>query len=234
MTNSDYTAICLLIDRSGSMKAIQKATEDSVNEFVAAQAARSDRTTIRIVQFDAPADGFRAEFRATGDWYLVHCLSVPAADVPPFELHPRGMTALYDAMCRAIDEFGGELGALPEAERPGTVIFAVMTDGQENASSASSLDVKLRVEHQTKTYGWQFMYLGANQDAVLEGKKIGIRANSSITYDSTDGNTRAVYESFGVAVAAASAGGEGSFTDEDRQRARSGKGGDPTRPASRP
>jgi len=218
MTKPDYTGICLLVDRSGSMRAIQGATEDSINEFIAAQVARPGWTSIRIVQFDAPMEG-----RHSDDWYLVHCPSVPATDVPRFELHPRGMTALYDAMCRAIDEFGAELGALPEDQRPSTVIFAVMTDGQENSSKASSLDVKERVDHQIGAYRWQFMYLGANQDAVLEGAKMGVPMASSITYDSTDGNTRSVVESFTVAVGAAATGKSAAFTEEDRKRARSGK-----------
>lgn len=234
--NPDYTAICLLIDRSGSMHSIKDATQDSINEFVAAQAARTGRTTVRIVQFDAPDFG---GFNLLGgadtrdDWYLMHCASVPAADVPEFTLEPRGMTALYDAMIRAIDEFGAELGALPEDQRPSTVIFAVMTDGQENASKAPSLDVKQRVEHQTGAYRWQFVYLGANQDAVSEGKKMGIHANSSITYNATDGNTRAVVGSLGAYTAAAAGGQSASFTDDDRERARSGKTSNQTRSAPR-
>jgi hypothetical protein len=216
MTDPTYTAICLLVDRSGSMETIQVAAEDSINEFVGEQRGLSGRTTVRIVQFDAPSDTSLGEGT---NWYLAHCPSIDPALIEPFRLYPRGRTALYDAMIKGIDEFGAELAELAERHRPSTVIFAVLTDGKENASAALAGDVSTRVLRQQTDYGWRFVYLGANQDAILEGEKMGIPRHSSITYAATDRGTHAVTESMSDYVASAAAGGVAAFTDADRKRA---------------
>jgi hypothetical protein len=218
MTDPKYAAIFFLVDRSGSMHAILEAAQDSINEFVAAQNERPGRTTITIVQFDAPPD-YEDGPRRGDDWYLRHCPSLDPALVPPFRLYPRGRTALYDAMVRGIDEFGAELAALPERDRPGTVVFAALTDGKENASGAVAADVSARVTRQRDDYGWQFVYLAANQDAILEGGRMGIPASSSITYTASSAGTHAVTESMGDFVASAAAGERAAFTDDDRKRA---------------
>lgn len=108
MTATDYTAICLLIDRSGSMASIKDATEEAINGFIHEQGAGAGRRTVSITTFDSAAPE------------LV-CPSTPADVVPPFVLHPRGSTALLDAMATTMTAFGAELTALPEDERPGHV-----------------------------------------------------------------------------------------------------------------
>ena len=76
-----------------------------------------------------------------------------------------------------------ELAALPEDERPGTVLVAVFTDGHENSSvEANGALVKALVERQQGKWGWQFTYLGANQDAVLTAGGLGIKAEDALTY----------------------------------------------------
>jgi hypothetical protein len=220
MTDPTRTAICLLIDRSGSMQLNLKVTQDVIDEYVQAQAAAPGQVTVRIVQFDAPDAWMGKEEAPAGDWYLVHCPSTPAKDVPPFLLQPRGMTALYDAVVITVDEFGAELGALPENERPGTVVLAILTDGEENASTRyNNLDVKARITHQIDAYRWHVVYLGANQDAVLEGAKMGIPMASSITYDATEDGVESAGEALQGYTAVASAGGPAAFTDYDRERA---------------
>jgi hypothetical protein len=75
------------------------------------------------------------------------------------------------------------LAALPEDQRPGTVIVAIMTDGLENASKEwHAPAIKALVELQTKQYGWEFLYMGADQDAVEVGAGLGIAAANSVTY----------------------------------------------------
>ena len=207
MTNPDYTAIMLLIDRSGSMSAIRESAEAGINEFIAAQAKDSNYKTIRIAQFD--------------NYYeLVTPSTNPACGMEPYKLVPRAATALLDAMGRAIVEFGEELAAMPEDERPGTVILAIMTDGLENASREYSWDaIKEMVERQTNDYNWQVLYLGANQDAIEVGSRMGIPRHNSMTYNSTDHGTRAVYDVFTTAVvASASSGAPVTFSEEERKR----------------
>jgi hypothetical protein len=82
-----------------------------------------------------------------------------------------------------ITSAGDGLAALAESERPGTVIVAVMTDGYENASREwTHPAIKALVEHQTETYSWQFLYMGAEQDAIEVGASLGVAAGASVTY----------------------------------------------------
>jgi len=170
MTRTDLTHLYFLLDRSGSMQSIASDTEEGFAAFIAEQRATcSGDCRVTLAQFD-------------NEYELVYA-ERPLADVPPLELMPRGSTALLDAMGRLITDAGARLAALPEEERPGTVVVAVMTDGWENASSEwTHPAIRALVEQQTTKYGWQFMYMGADQDAVEVGTSIGVSADNSITY----------------------------------------------------
>lgn len=79
---------------------------------------------------------------------------------------PSNTTALLDAVGKAINSIGRRLADTPEADRPGKVIFAIITDGYENASTEfSRSQVFSMVTHQREKYGWEFIFLGANIDA---------------------------------------------------------------------
>lgn len=107
----------------------------------------------------------------------------PIAQVPPLELQPRGMTALYDAVGRLITDVGAELAGRPENERPGTVIVVVLTDGHENSSREWTHEaVRALITQQQELYSWIFLFLGANMDAVETGSRMGFRRQDSITY----------------------------------------------------
>lgn len=208
MTNPDYTAIMLLIDRSGSMDRIRRAAEDGINEFIRGQsgAGTPGHRTIRIAKFDNQYDAV--------------CESLDPAGIEPFQLAPRGSTALLDAMGRAINEFGEELAALPEHERPGTVILAVMTDGLENASREHTWDqIKVMVQRQEHEFGWQVLYLGANQDAIEVGSKLGVSADRSMTYTPSDHGTRSMTRTVASYVESTARGGQGGFTQAQRDDA---------------
>lgn len=80
---------------------------------------------------------------------------------------PRGSTALLDAIGRTIDDLGKQLEGTPEADRPNQVIIAILTDGEENCSRHHPWQsVAKLIRHQTENYHWQFLFLGANQDAI--------------------------------------------------------------------
>ncbi len=90
---------------------------------------------------------------------------------------PRGMTALYDAIGRTINSVGQRLADLSEDERPDKVLFVIMTDGFENASQEfNSARISEMINHQRNIYKWKFMFIGANQDAVLSAREIGLPA----------------------------------------------------------
>jgi hypothetical protein len=169
MTRSDLTHIYFLLDRSGSMQSIKSDTEGGFAAFVEEQKKALGDCRVTLAQFD--------------NEYDVVYSGVPVVDVPPLSLQPRGSTALLDAMGRLVTDAGAELAALPEDERPGTVIVAVMTDGLENASREwTHAAIRSLVEQQTSAYAWQFMYMGADQDAIEVGARLGVDAAYSVTY----------------------------------------------------
>jgi uncharacterized protein YegL len=169
MTRADLTHIYFLLDRSGSMQSIKTDTEGGFAAFVDEQRKTPGECRVTLAQFD--------------NEYDVVYSGKALADVPPLDLQPRGSTALLDAMGRLITSAGAELAALPGDERPSTVIVAVMTDGYENASQEwTHPAIKALVEQQTKDYSWQFLYMGADQDAIEVGVSLGVSAAASVTY----------------------------------------------------
>lgn len=169
MTDPTLTHVYFLLDRSGSMQSIQTDTEGGFAAFIEEQRAGEGTCLVTLAQFD--------------DDYEVVYSGTPVQDAPPLDLRPRGMTALLDAMGRLITSAGADLAALPEERRPGTVIVAVMTDGMENASREwTHPAIKALVEQQTRDYGWQFLYMGADQDAIEVGQGLGVAAAASVTY----------------------------------------------------
>ena len=169
MTRSDLTHLYLLLDRSGSMQSIKTDTEGGFSAFVDEQRKAPGECRVTLAQFDHEYDVVYADR--------------PLADVPALDLQPRGSTALLDAMGRTITEAGAKLDALKEDERPGTVIVAIMTDGYENASQEwTHPAIKALVEQQTNDYAWQFLYMGADQDAIEVGMSLGVAAANSVTY----------------------------------------------------
>jgi hypothetical protein len=159
----------VVLDRSGSMSAIQSDAEGGLNEFVKQQKKHPGDCTFSLVQFDTE---YEFVYRA-----------VPIKEVRHIPLVPRGSTALLDAVGRAIVETGERLKALAGAQRPGLVVFVILTDGQENSSREfSKAKVKEMIEHQTAAYKWQFTFLGANQDAFAEAGGLGISTLGAANY----------------------------------------------------
>jgi hypothetical protein len=102
------------------------------------------------------------------------------------------MTALLDAVGRSVAEAGERLSLMKEEDRPGLVLFVIVTDGGENCSHEyTNSMVKEMIEQQQNEYSWQFMFLGANQDAFTEAAKIGIKSSHTAGYDVS--NTSKVY-----------------------------------------
>ena len=169
MTNPNLTHIYFLLDRSGSMQSIVDDTVGGFDAFIAEQRKTPGECRVTLAQFD--------------DAYEEVYVDRPIADVPSLVLQPRGTTALLDSIARVIIDAGKRLAAMPEDHRPGTVIVGIMTDGMENASREwSHPQIKQLIEKQTDVYQWQFLYLGADQDAIEVGASIGVPAAQSMTY----------------------------------------------------
>ena len=194
MTNPNLTHLYFLLDRSGSMQSIKDDTEGGFDAFIAEQRTQPGDCRVTLAQFD---DRYEEVYR-----------DVPVADVPPLRLSPRGSTALLDSIGRLLGEAGERLAALPEDERPGVVIVGIMTDGHENASrELTHPQVKAMIERQTKDYGWQFLYMGADQDAIEVGSSIGVAAANSLTWSRGKVAAAAVVAAAEVAAAGVVAAG---------------------------
>jgi hypothetical protein len=135
---------------------------------------------------------------------------------------PRGMTALYDAIGRTINSVGQRLAGLNEAERPDKVVFVILTDGMENASvEFSAAKIGEMIKHQRETYSWEFIFIGANQDAVLSAQAIGISANAALTYAANAEGTEHAFGSVARNVAKyrmSSVPAALHFSEEDRRK----------------
>lgn len=169
MTNPDYTAILFIIDKSGSVWTIKEDLEGGVNGVLEEQKNLPGKVTVDIAYFNN-----KLTYEET---------FVPLEDAK-IEIKPGGMTALHDAIVISSTKFGAALEALPEDERPGTVLTVIVTDGLENSSTEATVeDVKKTITEQQDVYGWEFVFLGANQDAIETGETFGLRKGASMTYN---------------------------------------------------
>ncbi len=205
MTDQNYRHYVLIVDRSGSMVPIAEETQNGVRVFVGEQREIPGKATLSLYQFDHVHD-------------TVHDF-VPLRDVTPYTLVPRGNTALLDACGFAITTVGEKLWAMPEGERPGKVIVVIATDGQENFSREYSLaQVRDLITRQREMYGWEFAYVGANQDSFAEAGRIGVPQASTMDYAATTYGTQSAWLA-NSGSAGRYASGQSvhlSYTDEER------------------
>lgn len=180
MAKKDLCEIVLVIDRSGSMGTIVQDAIGSLNTFLEDQKKVPGEATVTVVLFN--------------DEYHIPHTSVPINDLPPFDetnYRPAATTALLDAVGKAVDTTGERLGNLDEADRPEKVLVAILTDGLENSSKEyNRSQIFDKIKHQRETYGWEFMFLAANQDAFAEGAKLGIDPTKTINFDATADGVR--------------------------------------------
>ena len=140
MTDSNLTEIVCVLDRSGSMQSVVDDAIGGFNKMLAdQQAIEEGEANVTIVLFDHE--------------YQVVAENTPVAQVKPLDYKsfvPRGSTALLDAVGRTIDDTGRRLASLPEAKRPGKLLFVILTDGHENCSRQYGYEqVSSMTKHQT-------------------------------------------------------------------------------------
>jgi uncharacterized protein YegL len=175
--------IICVIDSSGSMKLIKNDAIGGFNTFLEEQKKLPGEGTLTLIQFNT-------------DYEVIH-ENKPLSDVSPIndkDYIPRGSTALLDAIGKAVDSTGRRLANTPEENRPEKVIVAILTDGKENASTSYDLSkIKDMIRHQKEKYSWEFIFLGANQDAFAEAAKIGIDSKDTLNFAATDDGIRSAY-----------------------------------------
>lgn len=181
MTDPNYTALLLILDRSGSMSSIKTDMEGGLNALIADQLAEPGLLTVDLFTFDTE---------------VKHEYELANPENLDIKIEPRGSTALYDAIGIGVTEFGRSLAAMPEHARPETVQVIVVTDGQENASvEYKASAIKKLVQSQKEDYKWDFVFLGANQDAILNGVDLGFDAGSALTFAPMAGGVDATAKS---------------------------------------
>lgn len=183
--NKNLTEIVYILDRSGSMSGLEKDTIGGYNSFLEKQKKEDGDAVVTTVLFDDKYD-------------MVHD-HVDIKKVKPLtnkEYFARGMTALLDAIGKTINNVGNRHKYALDSEVPGKTIVVITTDGFENASREFTSDkVKSMIEHQKKKYGWEFLFLGANIDAVETAKNFGITREFAVTYEADEDGTALNFES---------------------------------------
>lgn len=158
------TEIVFILDRSGSMSGLEKDTIGGFNTTIDKQKQEEGEAYVSTVLFDT-------EMQVLHD-------RVPLANIAPLtekEYYARGCTALLDAIGGAIHHIGNVHKYAREEDRPEKTIFVITTDGYENASHKYTSDrVKQMIERQKQKYDWEFIFLGANIDAIETARNFGI------------------------------------------------------------
>ena len=184
------TEMVFILDRSGSMGGLESDTIGGFNAMIEKQKKQEGKAYVTTVLFD-------------------HEVNVLHDRVALDEIQPmtdkdytvRGTTALIDAIGMTIGRIKGQHKELSEDEVPEHTIFVITTDGMENASKEySSKDVKKMIEHQKKKHNWEFLFIGANIDAVETAKHFGIDKNRAVNYKADARGTGVLYNAVSSVV----------------------------------
>lgn len=169
----DLTEVVFILDRSGSMSGLESDTIGGYNSMLEKQKKEEGEAIFSTVLFD--------------DYSTVLHDRKAINDVNPItekEYYVRGCTALLDAVGGAIHHIGKVQKALPEEDRPEKTLFIITTDGMENASQKYTYEkVKKMVEKKKAKKGWEFIFLGANIDAIDVASRFGVAANRAVRYE---------------------------------------------------
>ena len=178
------TEIVFILDRSGSMSGLEKDTIGGFNTTIEKQKQEEGEAIVSTVLFD-------------NDMEVLHD-RVSLENVAPLtdkEYYARGCTALLDAIGGAIHHIGNVHKYAREEDRPEKTIFVITTDGYENASRRYTSDrVKQMVERQKQKYGWEFIFLGANIDAVETARNFGIDEERAANFVNDGAGIGVMYE----------------------------------------
>ena len=180
----DLTELVFIIDRSGSMSGLESDTIGGFNSMIRKQKQAEGEALISTVLFDNVSE-------------VLHD-RVNEKDIQPMTEHDytvRGTTALLDAIGGAIHHIGNVHKYARQEDVPEHTMFVITTDGMENASRYYSSDkVKKMIERQKVKYGWEFLFLGANIDAVETASHFGIGADRAVNYNCDSEGTALNYE----------------------------------------
>lgn len=186
------TEVVFVLDRSGSMRGLEADTIGGFNSLIERQRKEDGEAYISVVLFD--------------DQCEVLYDRVPIEKIELMndrQYYVRGCTALLDAIGGAIHHIGNVHRYAREEDRPEKTLFIITTDGMENASRRYTYQkVKEMVELEKERYGWEFMFLGANMDAMEVAGQFGISADRAVNYECDSVGTRNNFKVLAESVSA--------------------------------
>ena len=194
--NKNLTELVFILDRSGSMAGLESDTIGGFNALIEKQKKQEGDAFVSVVLFDHESEVIydRVDLKKIE----------PMTDRQYFV---RGCTALLDAIGGAVHHIGNVHKYAREEDRPGKTLFVITTDGLENASRRYGADeVRRMVKRQQEEHGWEFLFLGANIDAVSTASHFGIRPDRAVRYNSDREGTALNYQVVSEAVCSVRAG----------------------------
>jgi Mg-chelatase subunit ChlD len=201
------THVTFVLDSSGSMAAIEDDSRGGFNSFLSDQRDEAGTATVTLYEFDTTVElvyegrPIEAAPQLTADNY-----------------NPGGRTALHDALVTAIAGTETLVDSMAPANTPETVIIVVLTDGKENSSETLQEYVRERVKEKRNS-GWEFLFIGANQDAALTASKMGMDTDRSLDMAHSGDGAQAAYQSTSDRISQArNEGTTGGYNEEDRRR----------------
>lgn len=190
MANKNLTEIVFILDRSGSMSGLEADTIGGYNSLLEKQKKETGEAVVTTVLFD--------------DQYDMLCDHADIKKIPTMteeEYYARGCTALLDAIGKTINHVGNRQKYAPDNEVPGKTMVVITTDGYENASREfSQPQIKTMIEQQKEKYGWEFLFLGANIDAVSTARNYGIAPDRAVKYEADSVGTRTNFDAVSETV----------------------------------
>ena len=190
------TELIFILDRSGSMQGLEQDTIGGFNAMLQAQQKQPGACRVTTVLFDR-------QYELLHDRVKLDCVPPMSAE----QYYVRGMTALLDAMGRTVERFGTLQKHLNPAERADQVMVVVITDGMENASQHYSYQqIKHLVHRQRERFGWEFIFLGANMDAIGAASQIGIQADRATNFHADTRGIPCAYQAVSETIAQVRAG----------------------------
>jgi uncharacterized protein YegL len=211
MPKLNHTKIILILDKSGSMSPLKNDTIGTVNNFIIEQRKAPGTADISIVAFNRKFEKVVDSLNILDDGCFL----------TKDNYNPSGSTALYETLVETIDSEGRILDGTREDLKPEKVVVVIMTDGENtDFIKYSRQDAFDRISHQSGKYNWQFVYLGANQDAFKVSSSLGISRGSTITYLSNPESISKTGMSLNSSISRyRSAGGSSvDFTDEEQKQ----------------
>ena len=193
---NNISELVFVLDRSGSMSGLESDTIGGFNSMIEKQKKIDGKCYVTTVLFDS--------------FYETIHDRVELGEIRPMtdrDYSVRGCTALLDALGSTIHHIA-QIHKYARAEDvPEHVTFVIMTDGMENASRRYTSDeVKKMIEHEKEKYGWEFLFLAANIDAVETARRYGIDSNRAANYRASTRGTRRAYDVMGDVVCASRMG----------------------------